>query len=180
MGRLDSLPRQTFVLSPAAGDVRINPWWPESLTRILHLTRIRVLLCDSPFRPTVLTPQGFSPVLIHGAFPAAPWRLRSRSGHLCIEALRCSQLPNFAERYNRRSRPLTGISGFSWNGCQRISSAFSKINDAFFKRRFATKHHGQIKSEVTSTARPSASYAILFATFSIMSEAPISTEQSSD
>jgi hypothetical protein len=63
---------------------------------------------------------------------------------------------------------------------RRDSSVFPKIDDVFSRRRFATKHHGQIKSEVTSTTRSSAGGAILFATFSIMSETPIFMVQSSD
>src|SRR3954454_11534466 len=59
-----------------------------------------------------------------------------------------SQLPNFPIRYDFRSIPSRGMSGLSWNGCQRTEAA--RFSKAFSRRRLPMKHQGQITSEITS------------------------------
>src|SRR3954467_835280 len=59
-----------------------------------------------------------------------------------------SQLPNFLIRYDFRLMPSRGMSGLSWNGCQRTEAA--RFPKAFSRRRLPMKHQGQITSEITS------------------------------
>ena len=51
-------------------------------------------------------------------------------------------------RYDFRSMPSRGMSGLSWNGCQRTEAG--RPSRAFSSRRLPMKHHGQITSEITS------------------------------
>src|SRR5712692_803476 len=116
---------------------------------------------------------------LHQVMAKSDSDLSSRSRHLCIEPLRLFPTPELCGTVRSPVEAFDRHLSVELEWMPTDLDCFFQDHDAFSKRRFAMKHHGQIKSEVTSTTRASAGCPILFAT-SIISEAPIFMVEFSD